>query len=215
MRHQAKRRVSLTNASIPFWSLLVAIALLSTPQARGETDAMSADDEAQWHAETVFQIAARTDYSSTQDRLRRRHAIVGTTQLRFTSPARPIVAGLMIEYQWVDEHADALLVAGLLTYKMPKWTAAAGPYYKKAAQHAAGDWHYWGSVRRRIANRQSLGVEIFGALETGRPAKWLVGYYGTITETLSVSVAAGTEFDAGPDWVARTSVMWRPRLARR
>jgi hypothetical protein len=215
MRCRQKRRASPANISFLSRSLFVAIGLLSTLQASGEAAATSPGDEARWQAETVFQLTERSDHARTQGHLRRLGAVVGTTHLRFASPARPIIAGLMIEYQSIDGEDDTLLVGGMFTYKMPKWTASASPFYKRTAEHAAGDWHYWGGVRRRISSHHSLGIELFGALDTGKPAKWLLGYYGTITETLSVGVAVGSVFDAGPDWVARTSVTWRPRSDRR
>jgi hypothetical protein len=211
MRHRPKRQASPPKINFLRASLLVAIGLLSALPARGETAASSPGEEARWQPKTVLQFAVRADYVGAQSRATRRDAVVGTAHLRFESPARPLTAGLMIEYRIVDEQADTLLVAGMFTYQRRKWTAAASPYYQRTAQRAGADWHYWGSVRRYIASRHALGVELFGALETGRPAKWMLGYYGTITESLSVSVAAGSGFDAGPDWVASTSVTWRPR----
>jgi len=215
MRDRTRKRASLPDVSFLPRLLLVAIGLLSTLQARGETTATNPSEEARWQAETVFQFAARTDYASTQGHVRRRDAMVGAAQLRFASPERPIVAGLMIEYRFVDDKADTLRVAGMFSYKMRKWTASASPFYQRTAQRAAGDWHYWSSFRRHIAGRHSLGVELFGALDTGRPTKWMLGYDGAITETLSVGVAAGAGFNGGPDWVARTSLTWRPRPGRR
>lgn len=215
MRRRSRRQASLPDIGFPLRVLLVATGLLSALHARGEMVATSPGEEARWQAKAVFELGARADYVGAQGHVGRRDAVVGSMYLRFASPARPIIAGLMIEYRLVDEQADTLLVAGMFTYEMPKWTAAASPFYKKTAHRAAGDWDYWASVRRHIAGHHALGVELFGALETGRPEKWLLGYYGAITETLSVSVAAGSGFGAGPDWVARTSVTWRPRPGRR
>jgi hypothetical protein len=214
MTHRPKRRAPLSTSGSLARALLVAIGLLGALHARGETVATSRG-EAQRRAQTVFQLAARADYVGTAGHARRRDAIAGSTNLRFASPARPIVAGLMIEYRFVDEQADTLLVGGMFTYKKAEWSAAASPYYKKTEHRAAGDWHYWASARRNVTPRHALGVELFGALETGRPAKWTLGYYGAITETLFVSVTAGSAFDADVDWVAGTSVTWRPRPGRR
>jgi len=215
MKYQSGRRASLRSRGLALRSLVVAIGLLGALQATGATPAISAVEAARWRGETVFQFSVRTDYASTRGHLRRRDAIVGTTHLRFKSPARPLTAGLMIEYAAFDEQADTLLVAGMFTYRMSKWTVSASPYHVRTAQRAAGDWRYWGSVRRHITPRYSVAVELFGALETGKPTKWTLGYSAAITETLSVSVSAGSVFDAGPDWIARTSLSWRPWPHRR
>lgn len=204
----------LSNTSVRCTSLLVAIGLLGTLRAKAETATTNPGNDALWRAETVFQVAVRTDYASTQGLVTRRDAIAATTHLRFVPRARPYTAGLMIEYQFVDQRADTLLVAGMFTYKTLKWTAAASPFYKRSTQPSGSDWHYWGTLRRQTTSRHSLGVELFGALESGGPSKWTLGYYGKVSETLSVSVTAGSGFGAGPDWVAGTSLTWRPRPSR-
>jgi hypothetical protein len=209
MRHGPKRRASRWNAFLR--SLLVATLLSSAVHARSVTAATSSDEEARWRGEAVFQLAARADYAGTQGQVSRREAVVGSAQLRFASPARPISAGLMIEHRFVAEQADTLLVAGVLTYKMPTWTATASPFYKRTEHRGAGEWDYWASVRRHVASRHGLGIELFGSLGTGRAEQWTLGYYGTMTETLSVSVLAGAGFDSGPDWMARATVTWKLR----
>jgi hypothetical protein len=215
VKYQLSRRASLRSCGFPLRLLVAGIGLLSALQATGETAATSAGENTRWRGETVLQFSARADYASKQGHVTRRDATVSTMYLRFNSLVRPVTAGLMLEYSAVDEQADTLLVAGMFTYKQSKWTASASPFYVRTAQSASGSWRYWGSVRRRITSRQSLSVELFGALETGRLTKWMVGYAATITATLSVSVSAGASFNAGQDWLARTSLTWRPRPGRR
>lgn len=215
MKQRPRRRASLRSCGLPLRSLVVAIGFLSALQAVGETAAASAGEHPRWRGETVFQFSARADYARTQGHVTRRDATVSTTHLRFKSLVWPLTAGLMLEYSAVDEQADTLLVAGMFSYKMSRWTVSASPFYMRTAQRATGDWRYWGSVRRHITPRHSVGVELFGALETGRLTKWTVGYSATITKSLSVSVSAGSGFNAGPDWMARTSLTWRPRPGRR
>lgn len=210
MRDRPNRRASLGSA-FPLRLLLVATLLLSAVHAQGVTAATSSGEEALWRAEAVFQLAARADYAGTEGHVRRRESVIGSAHLRFASRARPISAGLMIEHRFVDEQPDTLLVAGVFTYKIPKWTATASPFYKRTEHRDAGDWDYWASARRHISSRNALGAELFGTLDTGRAEQWMLGYYGTITETLSVSVLAGSGFDSGPDWVARAAVTWRLR----
>lgn len=215
MKLQEKGKASLRRCRIPLRLLVAAVGLLTALQATGETPGSSAGENTRWRGETVLQFSARADYTGTQGHVTRRDAMVSTMHLRFASLSHPVTAGLMFEYSAIKEQTDTLLVAGMFTYKMARWTVSASPFYMRTAQRAAGDWRYWGSVRRHITPRHSVGVELFGALDTGRPTKWTVGYSATITETLSVSVSAGSRFDAGPDWVARTSLTWRPRPGRR
>jgi hypothetical protein len=214
MRQHAKRRASRRGRGFAFASLTTAAGLLNALPAAAETIAMNTGESARWQPETVVQFSVRTDYASTRGHLTTRDATVGTMHLRLRSSIRPVTAGLMFEVSAIDEQADTLLIAGMFTCKISKWTAAVSPFYTRKVQRAAGNWRYWGSVRRQITPRHSVGVELFGALETGRPTKWLLGYSAAITETLSVSVAAGRGLDVGPDWLARAALTWRPRLGR-
>jgi len=214
MKHRPRRPASRPTIGFTARWLVCAIGLLATLRAQGEMTAPSLGESARWRGTTVLQLGARADYAGNQGQARRRDAIVFSTHLRFASPTRPVTAGLLAEYRLVDERAHTLLIAGMFTYEKPKWTVAASPYYRRTERSSTGDWSYWATLRRHIADRHSLGVEIFGALDTGRPEKWTLGYYGNLTKTLSVSVTAGSGFRAGPDWVAGTSVVWRTRLSR-
>jgi hypothetical protein len=60
-----------------------------------------------------------------------------------------------------------------------------------------------------------VGVEVLEPIGTNKPAKWLLGYSGTISESVSVNLAVGSELGDGADRVARGSVAWRPRGLRR
>jgi hypothetical protein len=72
-----------------------------------------------------------------------------------------------------------------------------------------------GLEARQFGPRHSLGLGRYGSIETLEPTKWLLAYSGNVSKPLSVSVAIGSGFDAGPDLVTRTTVMWRLGAARR
>jgi hypothetical protein len=189
-------------------TLLLAVGWLCVLPANGETVAMRRADA---HAQLAFQAAVRSDYKETGGRADRHDALVLTTHVRRPSPPRRVAASLMIEYSALDDGRDTLLVAGMFTRKKAQWTAAASPFYKTALRTGEGHWHYWGGIRRQVSSRHSFGVELFGSLETQALAKWLLGYTGTISDSVSVSFAVGSGIGDGPDRVARSSIVWRPR----
>jgi len=210
MRRPEPRRTSQAKSHPRLKGLLVAIGFLTALQASGQSTIANPIDGARRRADAAYQISARADYTGERDRVTRRDAFVATTHLRFASPARPVAAGLMVEYRLSDGQADRLLIGGMFSYRLPGWTIATSPFYNQT-MHGTGVWQYWCRGRRHITDRHAIDVELFGSLETGRPGKWMLGYFRSVTESLSVNVAAGSRFDAGSDWLARTSVTWRPR----
>jgi hypothetical protein len=212
MRNYSKRR-SLSNRSAVAVCGLLAAGLMYLSPAVSEAGAARHGGDARTQA--VLQVAARSDYTKTEEHAERRDALVLSTHVRRASNARPYSVGVLVEYSLVDAGPDTLLVGGMFTRKAAKWTAAASPFYKKTLRTDKGQWYYWGSLRRQISERHSLGIEAFGSIETHKPSKWLLGYTGTISKSVSVSIAAGSGFGNGPDRVARGSVVWRPRGTRR
>jgi len=212
MRHYGPRR-SLSNPSTGTNCLLLAAALMCISAARSE--AATAHHRGDARTQAVAQVAARADYVKTEEHAERHDALVLTTHVRRASKARPYSAGLVLEYSFVDDAPDTLLLGGMFTRKTAKWTAAASPFFKRTFRTGTGQWYGWGSLRRQVAKRHSLGVEVYGSMETYRPTKWLLGYTGTISESVSVSLAVGSGFGDGPERVARGSIVWRPQRTRR
>jgi len=212
MRHYTEER-ALSNLRAVAKSLLLATGLMCTSPASGEEAAAHHNGHAR--AQAVFQVAVRSDYKETNEHVERQRALVLATHVRRTSTARPSSAGLVLEYSVVDAGPDTLLLGGMFTHKRGKWAAAASPFYKGTPRTRTGQWYGWGNLRRQVATRHSLGLEVLEPIGTNKPAKWLLGYSGTISESVSVSLAVGAELGDGADRVARGSVVWRPRGSRR
>ena len=160
------------------------------------------------------QLGVRSDYSERRDTVSRRAALVVKTSVNVTSSESSFSPGLLIESRLLDDGQHTLIAAGLLSYRKARWTAVAGPFYQWTVHAADGRWQYWGNVRHQLGPRHSLGVELYGSIETREPTKWLLAYSGSISKPLSVSVAVGAGFDAGPDLAIRTTAMWRLGAAR-
>jgi hypothetical protein len=204
MRHFSEQRA---RSNLRVWTqcVLLASALMCISPARGE-------DAATNHGSDVaFQVAVRSDYKKTDEHAERQRALVLATHLRRASTTRPYSAGLVLEYSFVDDGRDTLLLGGMFTHRRGKWAAAASPFYKGTPRTRTGQWYGWGSLRRQVTKRHSLGVEVLRPIGTDKPAKWLLGYSGTISESVSLNLAVGSELGDGADRVVRGSVVWRPR----
>jgi len=160
------------------------------------------------------QLGLRSDYSERRGTVTRRAALVVKTSVSATSSESSFSPSLLIESRLLDDGQHTLIAAGTLGYRKARWTVVAGPFYQWTVHAPDGRWQYWGNVRRQLGLRHSLGVELYGSIETHEPTKWLLVYSGGISKPLSVSVAVGAGFDAGPDLVIRTTAMWRLGAAR-
>ena len=210
MRYNKRGRLSL-GAALRWLVLSAAMLHSSHVLSEGlEAGQMSAPHQ----MSATSQLGVRSDYSERRDAVTRRAALVVKTSVNATSSERSFSPSLLIESRLFDDGQHTLIAAGLLSYRKASWTAVAGPFYQWTVHAADGRWQYWGNVRRQLGPRHSLGVELYGSMETYEPTKWLLAYSGNISKPLSVSVAVGAGFDAGPDLVIRTTAMWRLGAAR-
>jgi len=62
---------------------------------------------------------------------------------------------------------------------------------------------------RYRADRNRLGIEAFEPFEDPAESTLMVGYYGTISRTVSFKFVVGTKINAGQEQVVRTELVWR------
>lgn len=195
--------------------LVLSASLFSANHVRSEGLEAAQSLSAPHRMSATSQLGVRSDYSEREDTVSRRAALVVKASLNATSSESSFSPSLLIESRLLDDGQHTLIAAGTLSYRKARWTAVAGPFYQWTVHAVDGRWQYWGNVRRQLGPRHSLGVELYGSIETHEPTKWLLAYSGSISKPLSVSVAVGAGFDAGPDLAIRTTAMWRLGAARR
>jgi hypothetical protein len=193
--------------SLPKTAALLAILSCAPALGAETTEGQSRQSSA------ALRVGVRSDYALTADRATRREAITAAAQWRFASLGR-YGAALVVEAHFVREQGDTLLIGPMFSRQTARWSVAASPFFEQT-ESAAGSWLYWGSVRRRVTERQAIGMEIYGSLTTLRGGKWLVGYYGRVSDALSINLSVGAGLDNGPDRAARTTIVWQFRPKRR
>jgi hypothetical protein len=161
------------------------------------------------------QIGVRLDHSELRGQATSRDALVLKTQVGTALGESSFSTSVLIEARIFDDGQQTLIAAGMLNYTKAPWTLTASPFFERTLQADGGRWLYWGNVRRELAPRHSLGLELYGSIETQRPTKWLVAYSASISRPLTVSVALGAGVGSGPGLVTRTTVSWQLGTARR
>ena len=208
-------RPSRSGPGIVLRWLALGIAILCADQVRSESLAANGGQSRPRLLRAASQVGVRSDYSEIRRHWARRDALVLKTQVSPASSERSSSTGLMIECRLSDDGQQTLIAAGMFSYTMAPWTMTASPFYQRTVQTADGHWLYWGNVRRQLTPRHSLGLELYGSIETHKPSKWLLAYSGSVSKPLTVSVAIGSGVDSPPDLVIRTTVMWRLGASRR
>ena len=200
--HPLRIRTSLSK-TVALLAILICPPALGAEAIEGQSRQSSA----------ALRVGVRSDHALTADRATRRTAITAAAQWRLASLGR-YGAALVVEYHFVREQGGTLLIGPMFSRQTARWSVAASPFFKQT-ESAAGSWLYWGSVRRRVTERHEIGMELYGSLATLRGGKWLVGYYGRVSDALSINLSVGAGLDNGPDRVARTTIVWQLRPKRR
>jgi hypothetical protein len=195
--------------------LAFGIAILCADRVRSEDLAANEGQSRPRLLRAASQIGVRSDYSEVRGHGARHEALVLETQVSLASSERSFSTGFMIEGRAGDDGRHTLIAAGMFSYTRAPWTMTASPFFQRTVQTAGGHWLYWGNVRRELTPRHSLGLEVYGSIETHKPSKWLLAYSESVSKPLTVSVAIGSGVDSPPDLVIRTTVMWRLGASRR
>jgi len=159
-------------------------------------------------ATTSVSLAARSDYQETDGLSKQYRSIAATAQLRFPSPSDRYSAGVLFEYSAIEHRSDTAILAAMVGYKAGNWSLSFAPYFYKASDRS-GVWKQQSTARYRISSRSAVGLELVGSLTSLGAAKLLVGYYGKISEAMSVTLTVGSGLDTGPDVAVRSAVVWR------
>ena len=66
-----------------------------------------------------------------------------------------------------------------------------------------------GGLFRQRADRHKFGIEAFAPFRNPDDTTLVLGYYGTISHTVSIKIFAGANINAGQDRVALAELVWQ------
>jgi len=184
------------------------IALLGVIAIAGNAHADSADSR--WQVSFPIYVAAGAYYQSNAEASSTFQAVAGSAELLFSSRKRPYSIGLFAVQVFSPDgrQSGAFIAGGLIKHQLRNWDTTAN-LLKYDSRSAKGVWKYFGRVRYRFADKHKLGIEVVGSLRDPIASNLMVGYYGTISRSLSVKLVVGSRFSAGQNRVARTELVWQ------
>jgi hypothetical protein len=184
------------------------VALLWVSLFATEGFAQSVDTA--WKTETRLYLSGMSFYWETNGDSTKYETLAATGELRFSPAARSWYASLFADYRfsWDGRHTDHVNLGGLLNYGRNKWDARTYFFVNKSPQ-SSDTWIYAGRLRYRVAENHRIGIEAYGSLNNSHKPELMLGYYGDISDSVSLNLALGPVTKSGPDFSARLELIWQ------
>jgi len=186
------------------------IALLWSSGFATEGFAQSLDTG--WKAETRLYLTGMSNYQKNHGSSASYDNMATTAELRFMSDARPWYASLFVNYRFSADsrYTNNVNLGGLLKYGWNNWDATTYVFVNQSSV-TPDTWLYAGRVRYRVAENHKLGMETVATFEDPGSVELMLAYYGDISDSLSLSVAAGPGIGEIPDFNVRLELSWQIR----
>ncbi len=170
--------------------------------------AIAADDG--WRVSVPLYLTAGSYFHSNGVSTDTYQGVVASAEIVLSSPAHPYTTGVFVAQFFSDDRRQdgTVLAGGLFEHEIRNWDSSLY-VFNYDAPDAKPLWEFAGRVRYRFAARHKLGVEVVGPFRDSSTSNVMLGYYGTISRSLSVNVVAGTDLKSGQQRVARTELVWQ------
>ena len=189
-------------------SCLWGLALFGFPALFVEAAAESADND--WQLSVPLYLQGGTYFRQKGDINVTFEALAANLELLLSSPIRPYSIGLFFNSRISPDsrYNGAVNLGGFLEYRSGRWDTSTY-LFRNQSRGAPCLWVFGEQVRYQVADGHKLGIEAFGPLEDPAESTLMLGYYGTISRTVSFKFVAGAKINAGRERVARTELVWR------
>jgi hypothetical protein len=187
---------------------LWGLALFGLPVLIVEASAESADSD--WQLSVPLYLQGGAYFRQKGDASVTFEALAANLELLLSSPIRPYSVGLFFNSRISPDsrYNGTLNLGGFLEYRADRWDTSTY-LFRNQSRGAPGLWVFGEQFRYQVADRHKLGIEVIGTFKDPGASTLMLGYYGTISRTISVKFVAGAKINAGGDRVARTELVWR------
>ena len=166
----------------------------------------------EWRSETNLYLAGISNYRRSGNSSINTQSLAVAGEFQFLPYARSWHAGLVTEYQFSTDNSfrNNLNVGSYLRFDWNRWDATTIAVVNKASGNPV-TWFYAERVRYRFAENHKLGIELGGAIRAGDTPTVVLGYYGTISDSISLNVAVGPVAGGRQNFSARIELLWQVR----
>lgn len=162
-----------------------------------------------WQAEPVFYFNGVQCFSKLGQRSRNTFALMSMAELEFSKPGSALNATLFVDYQVsTDSNAgNSADFGATLQTRYRNWDLTGYLFVNRHRTHI-GHWYGAARLRYRIAREHKIGVEMLESLERPGTPHIAGGYYGTLSDRLSLKTLVGTPIGSGPELAAKLELSW-------
>ena len=187
---------------------LLLAALLFLTLADSVARAATAEDG--WRLSIPAYLSAGAYHLTRSNGSHSFSSVNASAEILMSSAEQAYSAALFVDYHYSpDEQYNAILNAGgYAKYQGIRWDTTAA-LFNHDGPASSDVWAYAGRVRYRFAENHKFGVEILAALRDASSPDLGIGYYGDLSNTLSIKIIAGANFKTGSKRTARTELVWQ------
>lgn len=190
----ARRRAAVAAA--------ILAAALSGPACAGDADTG-------WSIRPEFHLAGITNHVEHDGGSSSYDTLAATLEFTLHSDKRPYWGGPFVDYRASSDerHDDQRNIGAYFRYNWPRWDAT-GWLFVNRAGGGSHTWLYATRLRYRVAGSHKLGIEAMAPLEQPGSPMLMGGYYGMLSDSVSVKLLGGTKVDGAVDFSARIELVW-------
>jgi hypothetical protein len=134
-----------------------------------------------------------------------------TGELTVYDTARPYWGGPFVDYRYSTspDVDDSLNLGVYFRYNNRRWDATGWLFSSRSS--STSTWAYATRLRYRTGERSKLGIESSAPLGDAIRPKLMFGYYGSLSESLSLNLLAGGHSAGARYFAARAEMVWQLR----
>lgn len=187
-----------------WWVITVAGLAILFSDARADSPANG------WQLSFPFSLTAGAFYYNSGKGSGSHASVAATVEFQLSSLARPYSSAVFIDYRKSANRRfdDVVNVGGYFQYQHDNWDTTAY-LFTHDTPFESHQWVYGGRVRYRLAERHKVGIEILGLVDDPGSSSLMFGYYGQISNKLSIKLVAGASIDSWRERTARTELVWQ------
>lgn len=138
--------------------------------------------------------------------------IAATAELTIYSATRPYYGGLFVDYRYSSssQFDDNLNLGGYFRYNRSRWDTTAWLFVNQSPVNSE-TWFYATRLRYRVSENYKLGIEAIAPVNHVSDADLMLGYYGSVTDSLSLKILAGAPTNGTTELAARIELSWQIR----
>jgi hypothetical protein len=178
-----------------------------TPQA-----VFAADAGQSWAPHAQFYLTGITQVRKAHGSSDRQQSALAAAELKFKSETRNWAASVFAEFRYVadEQKINVVNLGGFVKHQFGNWDTAAYLFAEKRSERSE-TWVYAGRVRYRLSRCHKIGLQAAGTFKTSNSPHVAIGYYGSLSESLSLNIIADPGINGSVDFATRLELVWQIR----